>query len=90
MRLTSIDCATAESGANNADVEASLDNIDKYVEGMYEEIPDKINATRSLVVLARDPVNMETMIKNGTIKLLYLKVSDRVRISDLRSWTSAS
>jgi Kinesin-associated protein (KAP) len=42
-----------------------MSEIDTYIEGLYEEIPDKIRATRNILQLAKFPENMNSLIKNG-------------------------
>ncbi|KAJ3293590.1 Kinesin-associated protein 3 [Borealophlyctis nickersoniae] len=43
----------------------TMNNIEQYIEGLYEEIPDKIASTRNILQLARVPENMEALIGNG-------------------------
>jgi hypothetical protein len=45
--------------------EASMSLIDTYIEGLYEEMKDKISATRKLLALARVPENQAPLIRNG-------------------------
>jgi flagellin-specific chaperone FliS len=44
-----------------------LSSIDEYIEGLYEEMPDKIISTRSILHLARVPENMEKLIQNESL-----------------------
>ncbi|KAJ3093007.1 Kinesin-associated protein 3 [Quaeritorhiza haematococci] len=46
---------------------ASMDNIEQYIEGLYEEIPDKINSTRNILQLARVPDHMEYLVANEAL-----------------------
>ncbi|KAJ3133546.1 hypothetical protein HK101_004446, partial [Irineochytrium annulatum] len=46
---------------------SSLDLIEHYIEGLYEEVPEKITATRNILSLARVPENMETLISNEAL-----------------------
>ena len=46
-----------------------IEKIDDYIEGLYEEMPDKINATRKILQLARVNSYMESLIENGTLNL---------------------
>ncbi|KAJ3103417.1 Kinesin-associated protein 3 [Phlyctochytrium planicorne] len=46
---------------------SSLDRIEQYVEGLYEEIPEKIAATRKILQLAKAPENMENLISNESL-----------------------
>lgn len=41
--------------------------IEEYIEGLYEEMPDKINSTRNILQLARIPENMEALIENDAL-----------------------
>ncbi|RKO93016.1 kinesin-associated protein-domain-containing protein, partial [Blyttiomyces helicus] len=45
----------------------SIANIEHYIEGLYEEIPDKIQSTRNILQLARMSENMETLISNDAL-----------------------
>lgn len=47
--------------------EASMDAIEQYIEGLYEEIPEKIHSTRVILQLARVPENMDTLIGNDAL-----------------------
>ncbi|KAJ3115068.1 Kinesin-associated protein 3 [Phlyctochytrium bullatum] len=47
------------------DTSPSLDRIEFYIEGLYEEIPEKVAATRKILQLAKMPENMEALISNG-------------------------
>jgi hypothetical protein len=44
-----------------------LSSIDEYIEGLYEEMPDKIIATRNILQLARVPENMGKLIQNEAL-----------------------
>ncbi|KAJ3159524.1 Kinesin-associated protein 3 [Geranomyces michiganensis] len=45
----------------------SIANIESYIEGLYEEIPDKIKSTRNVLELARDPANLDALIGNDAL-----------------------
>ncbi|KAJ3039310.1 Kinesin-associated protein 3 [Rhizophlyctis rosea] len=45
----------------------TLADLDKYIEGLYEEIPDKIASTRNILQLARNPENMDALISNDSL-----------------------
>ncbi|KAI8848530.1 kinesin-associated protein-domain-containing protein [Chytridium lagenaria] len=49
------------------DESSSLDRIEHYIEGLYEEIPDKIASTRKILYLAKMPENMEALISNEAL-----------------------
>ncbi|KAI8809755.1 kinesin-associated protein-domain-containing protein [Cladochytrium replicatum] len=46
---------------------ASLDRIEQYIEGLYEEIPEKVVSTRNILQLARIPENMDILISNDAL-----------------------
>jgi hypothetical protein len=46
---------------------ASMDLIEQYIEGLYEEIPDKIACTKKILHLARKTENMEQLMANGIL-----------------------
>ncbi|KAI8586335.1 kinesin-associated protein-domain-containing protein [Geranomyces variabilis] len=45
----------------------SIANIESYIEGLYEEIPDKIKSTRNVLELARDPANLDALVGNDAL-----------------------
>lgn len=49
------------------DEEASINNIDEYVELLYEDIQEKIRGATLIFQLARNPDNLEELIQNGTL-----------------------
>ncbi|KAI8818255.1 kinesin-associated protein-domain-containing protein [Fimicolochytrium jonesii] len=46
---------------------SSMSNIDSYIEGLYEEIPEKTIATRNVMELSRDPQNLEALASNDAL-----------------------
>lgn len=44
-----------------------LENIEEYIEGLYEEMPDKIISTRNILQLARVPHNMQVLTENESL-----------------------
>ncbi|KAJ3126935.1 Kinesin-associated protein 3 [Nowakowskiella sp. JEL0407] len=52
---------------NPSMISAEMSNIEEYIEGLYEEIPDKIKSTRMILQLARIPENMESLMKNDSL-----------------------
>nr|CAB3259116.1 kinesin-associated protein 3 [Phallusia mammillata] len=46
---------------------ASINNIDEYVELLYEEVPSKIKASALLLQLTRNPDNLEELIQHNTV-----------------------
>uniref|UniRef100_A0A7N6ACA0 Kinesin-associated protein 3b n=1 Tax=Anabas testudineus TaxID=64144 RepID=A0A7N6ACA0_ANATE len=49
------------------DEEASINNIDEYVELLYEDIQEKIRGATLIFQLARNPDNLEELIQNETV-----------------------
>ncbi|KAI9106093.1 kinesin-associated protein-domain-containing protein [Phlyctochytrium arcticum] len=62
----------------------SVENIEQYIEGLYEEIPDKIKSTRYVIELARDHENLETLVTNDAL----MSALSRVLREDSRKSTS--
>ncbi|KAJ3038924.1 Kinesin-associated protein 3, partial [Rhizophlyctis rosea] len=58
---------TAGSGKSGQDTTPSLSDLDQYIEGLYEDLPDKILSTRNILYLARNPENMEILISNDSL-----------------------
>ncbi|KAF3690486.1 Kinesin-associated protein 3 [Channa argus] len=48
------------------DEEASINNIDEYVELLYEDIQEKIRGATLIFQLARNPDNLEELLQNET------------------------
>lgn len=48
------------------DEEANINNIDDYVELLYEDIPEKIRGATLILHLARNPDNLEELLQNET------------------------
>ncbi|KAJ3007877.1 hypothetical protein HKX48_008897 [Thoreauomyces humboldtii] len=45
----------------------SINDIESYIEGLYEEIPEKIKSTRSVLELARGPQNLDALVGNEAL-----------------------
>jgi hypothetical protein len=45
--------------------EASIRNIDEYIDLLYEELPDRIRGSALILQLARNPDNLDELQKNG-------------------------
>ncbi|TPX57785.1 hypothetical protein PhCBS80983_g03597 [Powellomyces hirtus] len=55
-------------GGDQIKLEApSIANIESYIEGLYEEIPDKIKSTRNVMELAREPGNLDALVGNEAL-----------------------
>ncbi|KAJ3331374.1 hypothetical protein HDU76_003351, partial [Blyttiomyces sp. JEL0837] len=50
---------------SDRDPVSSMDLIEQYIEGLYEEIPEKVESTRQILQLARNPENLEILMQNG-------------------------
>ncbi|KAH9252409.1 hypothetical protein BASA81_009695 [Batrachochytrium salamandrivorans] len=46
------------------DEPSCMSNIEEYIEGLYEDIPEKVKSTRSILQLAKVPENMAKLISN--------------------------
>jgi hypothetical protein len=44
---------------------ATMNQIDSYIEGLYEEVKEKIVSTRAILSLAKNPENMQELVSNG-------------------------
>ena len=53
----------------------SMSYIEHYVEGLYEDIKDKILSTKKILYLARFPENMRSLISNG---MHYLRLFELI------------
>ncbi|CAB4032785.1 kinesin-associated 3 isoform X2, partial [Paramuricea clavata] len=51
----------------NPDEVANLNNLDEYIESLYEDIPEKVRGTAFILQLARNPDNMEEIVQNETV-----------------------
>lgn len=49
----------------NTEENANINCLNEYVELLYEGIADKVKASHLILILARDPENLESLSKNG-------------------------
>ncbi|KAJ8324391.1 hypothetical protein QVD99_002423 [Batrachochytrium dendrobatidis] len=49
------------------DEPSSMFKMDNYIEGLYEDIPEKVKSTRSILQLAKVPENMRLLIENESL-----------------------
>lgn len=49
---------------------ANINDIDSYVDLLYEDIPEKIRSSSLLLQLTRNPDNLEELLQNGTVFML--------------------
>ena len=47
------------------DETANLNDIEDYIELLYEDIPQKVKGTALILQLARNPDNLEELTQNG-------------------------
>ncbi|XP_017772708.1 PREDICTED: kinesin-associated protein 3 [Nicrophorus vespilloides] len=59
----------SEGGKNCAidQEKANINNLTEYIELLYEGIPEKVKASMAILVLAREPDNLESLSKNETL-----------------------
>ncbi|KAJ3130579.1 Kinesin-associated protein 3, partial [Physocladia obscura] len=46
---------------------ASLNMIEQYIEGLYEDIPEKVASTRNILALAKNPQNLDVLMENESL-----------------------
>ena len=51
---------------------ANINDVDDYMELLYEDVPEKVRGSALLLQLARNPDNLEELFQNGTIHYSYL------------------
>ena len=49
------------------DEQANINEIEEYVELLYEELPEKIRGTALILQLSRNPDNLEELAVNGKL-----------------------
>lgn len=47
---------------------ANINDMDEYIELLYEDIPDKVRGSALVLQLARNPDNLEELLINGNFK----------------------
>lgn len=68
----------ASNGVSNAlsaatpTADVSINNIDEYVELLYEELGERIRGSAMILQMARNPDNLEELEKNGKDKFAVL------------------
>lgn len=48
---------------------ANINDMDEYIELLYEDIPDKVRGSALILQLARNPDNLEELLLNGNVDL---------------------
>lgn len=46
---------------------ANINDMDEYIELLYEDIPDKVRGSALILQLARNPDNLEELLLNGNL-----------------------
>ncbi|KAJ3016484.1 UNVERIFIED_CONTAM: Kinesin-associated protein 3 [Siphonaria sp. JEL0065] len=62
-----LDAISRAKLATGKEENASLDMIEQYIEGLYEDIPDKIASTRKILCLAKNPQNLDVLMENESL-----------------------
>lgn len=44
---------------------ANINDVDDYMELLYEDVPEKVRGSALLLQLARNPDNLEELFQNG-------------------------
>jgi hypothetical protein len=52
--------------ASGFSTDGSIDQIENLVENLYEGLPEKITAAKSVLQLAKRPENLAALAENGT------------------------
>ncbi|XP_022902921.2 kinesin-associated protein 3 [Onthophagus taurus] len=60
------DADIANKNMANIDENANINCLNEYVELLYEGISDKVRASHLILILARDPENLESLSRNET------------------------
>lgn len=55
----------------NNEENANINCLNEYVELLYEGITDKVKASHLILILARDPENLESLSRNGNNNNFY-------------------
>lgn len=56
------------------DETAQLNDIDEYLDLLYEDMPEKLRASALLLQLARNPDNLEELFQNGKVAATVHKI----------------
>lgn len=67
-------CKTIAYDCFQIDEVANINDMDEYIELLYEDIPDKVRGSALILQLARNPDNLEELLINGNkgLKLLLM------------------
>ena len=51
--------------ATEIDETANINDVDDYLELLYEDVPEKVRGSALLLQLARNPDNLQELFQNG-------------------------
>jgi hypothetical protein len=56
-----------EPGFDGTEIDelANINNMDEYLELLYEDVPEKLRGTALILQLARNPDNLEELFQSG-------------------------
>lgn len=57
--------ASSRSSTKSNTLDVSINNIDEYVELLYEDLCERIRGSSMILQVARNPDNLEELEKNG-------------------------
>ena len=62
-----------EPGFDGTEIDevANINEMDEYLELMYEDVPEKLRGTALVLQLSRNPDNLEELFQNGQFDDLF-------------------
>lgn len=48
-------------------IDASMDKVENYIELLYEDIPEKVKATKKILELAKEAQNLDYLLRNEAL-----------------------
>jgi len=62
-----------EPGFDGTEIDevANINEIDEYLELMYEDVPEKLRGSALVLQLSRNPDNLEELFQNGQFVYLF-------------------
>lgn len=63
-----------EPGFDGTEIDevASINDIEEYLELLYEDVPEKLRGTALILQLSRNPDNLEELFQNGQFCFVHL------------------
>ena len=60
-------CGLREPGYEGTEIDevANINDIEEYLELLYDDIPEKVRGTALILQLSRNPDNLEELFENG-------------------------